>query len=246
MATTVHTPRSLVSEIGARHRTITVFLPPDESTVGSDVEAHFATRNVSVETHHLSGGRTGFVVVESEDGSTRTVPLTAIAELLSGQPTTPRAGSSSQETLRGIVGLDELSFRSFDRSQMLYTTREIEERAYRLGSGSLHVGFQRAGAFDAQHDVYEALLARGVGITAYVADTYPASRDVLGHDRLTYHVESVADLADYWFLVYDGAGDPLQRCALVAEERAPGRYYGVWTYDPELVAGFLTYLRSTY
>ncbi len=248
MTDPVYSPLSLIEEIDSRRRTITVFAPPDEADAASDLAAHFTTHNATVEERRIPDGREGFVVVRSEGHPQRTVPLGAVKALLAGERSSDwRTLPKGVDTPSAVVGLDELSFRSFDRRQMLFTSREIEERAYRIGRGTLHVGFQRDGALAAQRAVYEALLVRGVEVEAYIGDRHPRAEDgVLRHPGLTYHVESVPDLADYWFLAYDGGGEPLQQCALVAEERDPKSYYGVWTYDPPLVGGFAAYLEATY
>ncbi|WP_254534910.1 DICT sensory domain-containing protein [Halomarina litorea] len=243
----VYSPQSLVDEIDARRRTITVFVPPDETDATTDLEDHFATRNVTVETRTIPVGREGFVVVRSEGLPQRTVPLGAVRALLSGNAGSEwRTLPTDVDTPSAVVGLDELCFRSFDRRQMLFTCREIEERAYRIGHGTLHVGFQREGAFEAQREVYEALLTRGVTVDAYMGSLGSEAVGRLEHPNLSYHVDPVPELSNYWFLAYDGGGEPYQKCALVAEERARGRYYGVWTYDPSLVAGLVAYLKATY
>ena len=240
-------PAALIQRIEDQRRTITVFVPPENAGAVTELAAHFATRNVTVEERHIRSGREGFVVVKSDDGPQRTVPLAAIRTLLQGgRPTDWRTIPKDADSASAVVGLSELTFRSFDRTQMLYTSREIEERAYRVGRGSLYVGFQRVGAFTAQRDAYEALLTRGVHVQAYMGSE--EARDIAGlrHPSLGYHVDEVPDLTDYWFLAFDGDADPLQKCALVAEERDPGRYYGVWTYDPTLVDGLIAYLRAVY
>lgn len=243
----VYSPRSLVDEIDARRRTITVFAPDEEGDAAASLAEHFATHNVAVESRRIPTSREGFVVVRSDGLPQRTVPLGAVRALLSGSVGSEwRTLPKDADTPNAVVGLDELSFQSFARRQMLFTSREIEERAYRIGRGSLYVGFQREGAFEAQHEVYEALLTRGITVSAYMGSLGPAEVSRLEHPNLTYHVEPVGDLTDYWFLAYDGGGEPFQKCALVAEERSPGRYYGVWTYDPALVSGFVAYLAATY
>ena len=67
------------------------------------------------------------------------------------------------------------------------------------------------------------------------------------HDTdLTIHVERSDEIRESWFVVYDGGGVDVNKCALVAEEREPRSFYGFWTYDPETVDWLLEYLSETY
>ena len=54
--------------------------------------------------------------------------------------------------------LEETLFTSFDRRQLLGTAREIEDRAWRVGVGTLRVGFQRPGAFERAGDQFFRLV----------------------------------------------------------------------------------------
>jgi len=58
--------------------------------------------------------------------------------------------------------------------------------------------------------------------------------------------ERDSELGDYWFVVFDGGDNEQEACALLAEERHPGSFYGFWTYDPAMVAELITYLETTY
>ena len=54
------------------------------------------------------------------------------------------------------------------------------------------------------------------------------------------------ELGRFWFVAFDGGESELRTCALLAEEREPGAFYGFWTYDPALVGRLVDYLRRTY
>jgi len=54
------------------------------------------------------------------------------------------------------------------------------------------------------------------------------------------------EIGDYWFLSYDAAGDPLNACPLLAEEREVDSYYGFWTYDAGRVEALSSYLRDAH
>jgi len=89
-------------------------------------------------------------------------------------------------------------------------------------------------AFDAQRSLYRQL-ADGTDLDIHVHIVPEADADSIRHLPVTAHVEPDADTGRYWFPVFDGGGDDRQKCALVAEQRGPGEFYGTWTYDPSLV-----------
>jgi len=51
----------------------------------------------------------------------------------------------------------------------------------------------------------------------------------------TVHAVETDEIAQTWFVVFDGGGNPTQKSALLAHERRPGQFYGVWTYDGVIV-----------
>ncbi|MDH5018945.1 DICT sensory domain-containing protein [Halobacterium rubrum] len=127
--------------------------------------------------------------------------------------------------------LDDTVFASLSRRQLLATTREFEDRAWRAGDGLLHVGFQTADAFADQQSLYHRLAAdTSLDVHVHLADERVDAEEVAVHAGGEY-----ADR--YWFVAFDGPGD--SQCALVAEQRDGNDddYVGAWTYDPDLVAG---------
>lgn len=52
---------------------------------------------------------------------------------------------------------------------------------------------------------------------------------------VSYDSEVVVPRVSRDFRVAGHDGDDRQKCALVAEQRGPGEFYGTWTYDPSLV-----------
>lgn len=65
-------------------------------------------------------------------------------------------------------------------------------------------------------------------------------------DPIDTNTGAAGELGRFWFVAFDGGADVFQSCALLAEERTPGEFYGFWTYDPALVGRLVTYLRETY
>lgn len=229
-----------VDEVAARRKTLVVYASDD----APDVAAHFETRNVTVEHRSLAAtGPGGFVVLRDDDGFVGAFGLEQLTSLLQPPVFRPWSLDDVAEPWRSLYEiLANTLFTSFDRRQLLATTREIENRAWRIGAGTLRVGFQSAAAFDAQMPVYRRLAAEtDLDINVYVADA-----DATDRDGVTVFDASGSEVDDYWLLAYDAAGDPRNACALLAAEQSPGSYTGFWTYDPDRVEALSSYLRQTY
>ncbi len=231
--------RDFVDRIERQRRTVVEYSPSDSS----DLEARLSLRNVDVTHRRLPDtGTGGFVVVRRDDEFRGTVPLETIerARSLPEGPTNAVDDAAFQEYLDLF---DKTVFASYDRRQMLATAREIEDRAWRVGRGTLYVGFQSLPALRDQVSLYESLGERDdLAVRVYISDEWDAP-DI---DGVTVQTESADEIGDFWFLVFEGGGDDANKSALIAEERTPDEYYGFWTYDPELVDEITAYLRETY
>jgi hypothetical protein len=100
--------------------------------------------------------------------------------------------------------------------EMVRVSREFERRAVREGAGTIHAGFQhlsQIGTSDRTMELYRSLATTGVD--AYV---YGRPDLDLGQVPFTVVEDTEAALERYWFLLYDGAGNPDRKAALVSEE----------------------------
>jgi len=103
-------------------------------------------------------------------------------------------------------------------------TDEIEDRAFRVGSGTLRASFQRLSTFESQLDVYRTLATEtDLDIHVYGRDDWepPAISGI------SYHRDPDAALVKYWILAFER---DQQACGLVAGETDDG-YQGFWTDD---------------
>ncbi len=180
------------------------------------------------------GGGWGGTGNRSESERFRGAVTVATLERLLAPPraTDERAAKAVSPAYGAVLDLlDDTVFASLSRRQLLATTREFEDRAWRAGDGLLHVGFQTADAFADQQSLYRRLAAdTGLDVHVHLADEGVDAGDVAVHAGGEY-----ADR--YWFVAFEGPGD--SQCALVAEQRDSDDdgYVGTWTYDPALVAG---------
>ncbi|WP_254536860.1 DICT sensory domain-containing protein [Halomarina litorea] len=225
------TLRELIREVEGRRREITVRAPSDEAGLSATLAEHFATENVTVEHVPVEDGEDAEILLT--DGNIILARICAGAARSLAAPATDapwRPGFEGCDYRDLLVHLDDTLFSSYDRRQMLATSREIEDRAWRTAEGTLYAGFQRFSVLDAQREVYRHLARTGIDIHVYGE----ADRDPPLTEGITFHPSTTPEVTDTWFLVFD---DPTgsNSCALAAEERTPGAFFGFWTYDPMTV-----------
>ncbi|MFB6219502.1 MAG: DICT sensory domain-containing protein [Halobacteriaceae archaeon] len=218
----------VIDSVRARERTVRVYAPAGDPVV-TELREYLAAQNVSID-HVVDDGpvraevRRGGTVLGTVEGGT----LRALA-----------APDGEVTAVPLLEYLDGTTFTSYDRDQMLHASREIEDRAWRVGRGTLHAGFQDLDAFEAQREAYRELgELSGLAVHVHLPEAPPDAGAV------TVHTDGVADIGEKWFVVYDGGGDDEQKSALLAVEGAPGEYYGVWTYDREVVEDALAVLED--
>mgnify|MGYP000619212344 CR=1 FL=1 len=200
----------------------------------------------------------GYLTVRRGGEYRGSVPASAFADVVDPPRTAPwdsavrASGYSDLGTL-----LAEAQFTSLTRSHLLATSREIEDRAFRVGQGTLYAGFQSLSAYRDQLPVYERLAAEtDLRVHVYGAPdwTPPAVEGVSVHTGATTEDSDGSDgkalssdeLGAFWFVAFDGEGDDEMACALVAEQVSDDGYRGAWTYDAALVRGITAYLDATY
>lgn len=212
----------------------------DEAGRGADVTERFATHGVAIETEELPpGGPAPFFVIE-EDGVFRgALGLTEVEDIL--EPPIHRVEriedvSTGYRVLFDV--LDDAVFSATSRRELLAVSREIEERAFRIGIGTLRVGFQKLSAFESQEDVYRKLATEtNLDVHVYgAADWTPPT--IPG---VSYH--EYPELDRYWLLAYDSETPQAETCALVARQTGD-MYDSFWTNDPETTRTVLDELEA--
>lgn len=230
---------SLLSEIRGREKQFTVYRSGDET----DVEVQFATHNVGVTHRELPpGGPYPFLVIEENGEFAGAIGLEDLNWLLEPPIVRPGEHDGVSDGYRVLFDvLDETVFTAMERRQLLAISREIEDRAFRVGSGTLRVGFQTLSTFESQVEVYRQLATRtDLDIHVHgVADWTPP--EIAG---VTYHGVTDHALERYWVLAFDGGPDETQACGLVGQEQPDG-YSGFWTDDAEIVGDIVAELVET-
>ncbi|MFC4407774.1 DICT sensory domain-containing protein [Haloarchaeobius iranensis] len=199
---------------------------------GTDIEEQFAAHSVTVDCRQLPpDGPDPFVVVEEAGEFVGVLPVTELEWLLTPpvvRPTSPAAVSPGYRVLFEV--LDETVFTALNRRQLDAVSKEIEDRARRVGSGRLRASFQQLSTFADQVEWYWTLGEAGLDIHVYGAPDWepPAIPGV------TYHGYGDGSVERYWVLTFDGGSDPSQACGLAARADADS-FDGFWTDDAELV-----------
>lgn len=199
----------------------------------TDVERQFASHAVAVDRERLPPGvPEPFLVVEEAGRFAGAIGLDELGSLLSPpvvRPTSPDDVSPGYRVLFEV--LDGTVYTAMDRQQLLAVSHEIEDRARRVGTGTLRATFQRLSAFEPQVARYRALGESGLDVHVYGAPDWepPAMPGV------TYHAYGDDAPTRYWVLAFDGGDADHQACGLVGREGDDG-FEGFWTDDPDLVA----------
>ncbi|CAI50115.1 DICT domain protein [Natronomonas pharaonis DSM 2160] len=231
----------LIAGVEDHEKRLTVFNADSDAVAALSEQFH--DRNVDVVGEHTPSGRPKTFAVLSSDGSFVTAAdVDNILEPTTTEETEPGFDGEAYQPI--LDHLDETMFTSYDIGQMVAASREIEDRAWRVGKGTLHSGFQKLSILQDQMDIYEQLAEKKhLEVHAYAVP----DADVPDHDSdLTIHVERSDEIERSWFVAYDGAGVDVNKCALLAEEREPRSFYGFWTYDPSTVDWIIDHLDSTY
>lgn len=209
----------------------------------SDIPSWFTTQNVAV-THQplTSSAPEPFLSIESGGDVVGTLTLAQLNELLTPPIIGPGNDAFVSEGYTVLFEvLDEAVFTALGREQLLTVSREIEDRAYRVGHGTLRVCFQTFSTFKTQLPVYRYLAeATDLDIHIYaVADWEPP-----GIDGITYHEVGDTELDLYWLLAFDAGADSGEACGLFAREDGES-YTGYWTDDRATIERVSTELQTT-
>ncbi len=218
-------------------------LDPDDP-IPRVLRTYFQTQNVAITVRRTASGAPEDIAVLSDAREVLAlVDVSTLRDMTDDVPTESGGIGVADATYESVLGhLKETTFTSHDTERLFYASREIEDRARRVGRGSIHAGFQQCSIMAEQRESYVDIARRGVSVHAYgVPDTTPPD---LGPVRV--HAVPRDEIANTWFVVFDGGGDDTQKTALLAEERGENDFYGAWTYDPGIVDTVRTYLEQTY
>jgi len=222
----------ILSDAASQRKDVVVYAPDD---TGNDVAERLATRNLRIDHRQLPAlSSDAFVVVRKSGEFRGALSLSDLLEFLRPpihRPSDPDAVVGKHRVVYDL--LDDTVFVSLDRRQLLATSREVEERAWRTGQGRLHAGFQRDEAFAAQTNIYRDLANTDIDVHVYVPGGITG--DALADTTATVHTDPGDGLDRYWFVLFDDGASGAQNCGLIARETDDSRYRGLWTYNEDIV-----------
>ncbi|QSW98342.1 DICT sensory domain-containing protein [Haloterrigena alkaliphila] len=216
-------------------RTVTVYAPPPRPDLVDRIATETGIDAVDYrELPEATRDDQGFLVVREDDAFVAAIGLPAVREFLEPPIVAPWAEGGDDSSYRRVIEVFETTvWSALERRQLLAISREIESRAWRVGSGTLRVGFQRAAALEAMVPVYVRLAGESsLDVHVYIADDW----DRPSVPGVTIHADAGSEIGGYWFLTFDGSGDQLWNSALLARERDADSFEGYWTDDAHLVA----------
>lgn len=234
----------VIEYVKRNEKALVVYNPTADSTLVSDLRDYFRTQNVRVTGQQTDSGEPqGVVVLKLDDNVLSAVPVEQLQELISGGALrTTGVGIDDSEYHEILQYLKETTFTSYDKSQMITISHEIEDRALRVNSGQLYSGFQTGTKIRNQDTRYGRLGTQPLDIHTFAApDGSPV--DIEG---ITHHAEATEEIERSWFVVFDGGGKDKFKTALLAIEQAPNQFYGFWSDDPGIVDRIKAYIESTY
>jgi hypothetical protein len=223
---------------------VTLFNVESGDSIATRLSTQFNTHNVTFTTRRtVSEQPSDIAVLSNKHGVLTKLDADLLRDFLDHAPgLSGTLGVADAEYEEFLTHLKETTFQSNDKREMLYSTREIEDRAHRVGTGTIHAGFQRCSLMADQKTVYTQLARTRLDVHVYgVPDITPPD---LGDAEI--HTSHSDEIAETWFVVFDGGGDDAQKTALVAEETQDGQFTGIWTYNPTIVDRILEYLHATY
>ncbi|QGN07015.1 histidine kinase [Halorhabdus sp. CBA1104] len=233
-----------IEAINNHEKELVLFNVGNEDRLGEHLADFFETQNVRISTARTASGRPAEVAVLSAvDGVLAVLDGSLLRQLVTETNVGANGvGFADTEYEAILKHLKETTFTSTDRSQLHHASREIEDRARRVGSGTLYAGFQRFSLMADQSSIYADIARRGVTVHAFGVPDDPAPD--LGGAQV--HAVETDEIATTWFVIFDGGDETAQETALLAEQRGPEQFYGAWTYDAMLVDRVRAHLETEY
>jgi len=230
---------SLIDDVRSSDRQFVIH-SDDPETAAAD---WFRNHNVEVTHRPLPEGiPRPFLVVERDREFVGVLDLEEVERLLEPPIEPPADREELSPAHREFFDvLADTVFTSISRRELLAVSREIEDRAYRVGDGTFHVAFQRLSTFRPQRRRYERIAAETtLDVHVHGVDDWTPPES----EAIHYHAHQDSRLEPYWVLAFDGGPEEMQASALVAEERPEGGFTGFWTHDETMVQRILTSVAS--
>lgn len=217
---------------------LTLTLCNVEASVASDIEEAFEVRSINIDRTTASDLPADMAVLQ-RDGE---FIVADAARALRDEAAFRADRAPRRSPVLEAVEEDSFGVDGVGRQLLVDASRRFETAAARHG-GTLHAGFQSISRLANDPEtlaMYRDIVDAGVDVHVYgradVESPLPAA---------TLH-DGAEELAESWFVIYDGGGNPDAAGVLLAIEEDPGIYRGFWTADQSLTGELLGYLESEY
>lgn len=215
------------------------------------VAALFENQSVDVTERQLPDAERDTVYLLEDDTLRASSPLAELQEtilLVNSDLYITGAREPEDVSLPAVIeALEGVRFRlagypESDKEKLLLITlsRYIERLALE-GTGTLRSSFQRLSRLEDEYgtrSVYRRLASSPTETHVYgVPDSRP---DI---DDLVVHAGRSDPYRRSWFVVFVPEDPDTRHAALIAYERRPNSWDGVWTFDPQKVTEFADFLR---
>ena len=220
---------SLIADIQNTDQQFTVYRSGDPP----EIEHWLATHGVTIRSRPLPPHwPSPFIEIKTNGEVVGVIGVDAIERLIEPPLVMPGERDGVSKGYRVLFDiLEKTMFSGMSRRDLLAISREIEDRAFRVGNGTLKVSFQTFSTFRSQTEVYRTLATEtDLDIHIYAIEdwTPPAIPGI------TYHTDAAEQFEPYWVVAYDGGTDETQACGLVGKERS-GEFTGFWTNDSTVI-----------
>ncbi|NHN47468.1 hypothetical protein G9464_07650 [Halostella sp. JP-L12] len=216
--------RRLADELVPDRLTLAVFNSDCSEAVvdalGEELSAFFDVESVT-QGETIAGEKREFAVLHDD--------VLLDGPILHGDATVDDLGGA----VSGAQPVDTIFIADYgDRDGLRTLSQRIEKKAWWAGEGELYAsGHQRLSAMDDQWELYESIADEGTGVTVFESPEWAPT----DHPGVTVREEGGHAMSGVWLVLFDGAGNDAAKGALVAVEREPDTYYGLWSVDPTVV-----------
>lgn len=219
----------IVERVETDRQTLRVCNVPDGVSLES-VEAFVEPDDLELEIVDTPTRPAGVVDLIDDGGRIASSPLAAVRRYARAWEESTTLGLRT-EPPAVLTAMQGTTFESYDKRRMVMASRIVEFRAWNAGSGTLHAGFQQLSKLDYQPTVYRTLAASDVDVHVYGEP----DREPLPDLDVTVHRSDDEEVRRHWWVAYDGDGNDETKVVLLAQERAPNRFYGFWTERAHVV-----------
>ena len=234
--TTSPTLTEIIASVESHRKTLRVCNYTGEDVELARLEEFFEPHDIEVVVENDHPERAEDTVVLTSHGTElASNPMDELRRYIRAWDVSMAAGLDT-EPPAVLRRLHDNHFESYDKRRMVMASRIAEFRAWNVGAGTLHAGFQQLSKINNQRNVYRNLADTAVEVHVY-GEPDDDWAEELG---VNVHASTADEVLDHWWVAYDGAGRDDNKVVLLAQEREPDRFYGFWTYEPAVVADVLT------